>query len=754
MKRRPDDPIPGRNPFLPDPDEDAPLPRRGIPRPAAAPGEGPAAGPPVRPHAHSPNRFLPDADEPAVEAPAPPPPRISTPPAAPSPPPRRPRGAPNPFLADLTPVPGARPAPLADAREPSARARPPAPVVDHAAATLIDVPVPPQLKPPPAPAPQVAGRRPHGAPNPFLADLTPVPGARPTPPAAAPGPPPVRVRPSVPLPPTVTEQGAAPPPAPPSRPAAPTPPAPPPPRARTPLPATVPDQPAAPRPEEAPRTRARRVGDDTLPGVPARRRVRPDDEDTKPGIPLANLEAASETIRVPARLDPNATIPPDDRPRRRDRRLVPPEPEAAPPAPRPAAAPPPPRVAPPEPKLAPPEPRPAPPPAPRAVTEDEFWDDSASPSPADVVVPPAPPARKLPEWFGPYFVVRRIAVGGMAELLMAKQGGIAGFEKVIAIKRLLPHLARDKALVDMFINEAKVVSTLSHPHIVQIHALGRLGSAYYIAMEYVHGRDLRSVERRAAERGLHFPIDLVVYVGRSVAEALGYAHHRTDDSGRPLKIVHRDVSPQNILISYDGEVKLTDFGIARAVTRATATIHGLLRGKLAYMSPEQACGRSLGHRADIFSLGVVLYELLTGQRPIQGDSERTLLQALRACRIASPRSLNPRVPERLERVVMKALSPDPETRYQDALNLMRSLEGALDDHKPATAKELGRFMDVLYDRDERGPSGAREAPLDTRDSGEFEVDLGPAPAEEPSPRGPARDDMSPGKLLDRFKRRR
>jgi serine/threonine protein kinase len=289
---------------------------------------------------------------------------------------------------------------------------------------------------------------------------------------------------------------------------------------------------------------------------------------------------------------------------------------------------------------------------------------------------------------------------------------------------------------------------------VQTFGLGKIANRYYIAMEYVHGRDLRTLMRRAEDRGVRLPMDLAVFIGTRIASALTYAHHKTDDKGHPLRIIHRDVSPQNILVSYDGSVKLTDFGIARAVTRASATVHGLLRGKLAYMSPEQAQGKS-SPRSDTFSLGVVLYELLTGQRPIQGDSEKSLLQALRSPSIFAPRTKNPRIPESLDQAIMRALSPDPDQRFHDALHLQRALEASVAGHPAATAREMGRFMDLLFDASERGPSGTLDVPAAAPVAeDDFEVDLeasGDAPPPAPLT-GHGSDDMSVEKLLKRFRR--
>jgi serine/threonine protein kinase len=325
--------------------------------------------------------------------------------------------------------------------------------------------------------------------------------------------------------------------------------------------------------------------------------------------------------------------------------------------------------------------------------------------------PPSEPSRapapgKDRSWrdddFGPYRLIDRIAVGGMAEVFKAKRSGVEGFEKVVALKRILPHLSENKEFLTMFIDEAKMVAGLAHPNIVQIFDLGRIETSYYIAMEYVHGHDLRSIMKRARHKGLRMPVDLSLRVVSQVCAALEYAHRKKDETGHHMQIVHRDVSPQNILISFDGNVKLTDFGIAKAATKASKTERGALRGKLLYMSPEQAWGRRIDHRSDVFSAGVVLYEMVTEQRPFTGGtSETTILEMVRKCVITPPRDINPRLPESLDRVVMKALARDPKDRYQDAGKMQRSLEKILRERPPVTTRDLARFLELLYDRDER-----------------------------------------------------
>jgi serine/threonine protein kinase len=327
---------------------------------------------------------------------------------------------------------------------------------------------------------------------------------------------------------------------------------------------------------------------------------------------------------------------------------------------------------------------------------------------------------------------------------------VEGFEKVVAVKRILSHLSDNKEFVDMFIDEAKMVAGLTHPNIVQIFDLGQIERNYYIAMEYVHGRDLRTILRRAKERNLRIPLDIATFIVSKVSDALEYAHRKKDDRGRAIMLVHRDISPQNILISFEGEVKLTDFGIAKAATKAKTTDKGALRGKLLYMSPEQAWGKPMDRRSDVFSLGIVFYEMLTEQKPFLGTSEMSILETVRECRVPPPTTLNPRIPEKLEKVVMKALERDPETRYQDAGEMHHDLERVLHEWQPATATGLVRFLEVLFDARERGDESAEGA---SSEHGVGEIDFHEpvaeaSPAEPPA--GAPKDPMSIQKLLKRF----
>jgi serine/threonine protein kinase len=369
-----------------------------------------------------------------------------------------------------------------------------------------------------------------------------------------------------------------------------------------------------------------------------------------------------------------------------------------------------------------------------------------------------PATFKADQTYGPYRLLEKVAVGGMAEVFRAKRSGVEGFEKVVAVKRILPHLSDNKEFVDMFIDEAKMVAGLTHPNIVQIFDLGKIEKTYYIAMEYVHGRDLRSIMKRAKERGIRIPLDISTHIVGKVGAALEYAHRKKDEGGRPMRIVHRDVSPQNILISFEGDVKITDFGIAKAATKASNTERGALRGKLLYMSPEQAWGKSIDKRSDIFSLGIVLFEMLTEDKPFLGSSEVSILEMVRDCRVAAPTTLNPRIPEKLERAAIKALEKDPEQRYQDAGELARDLDRALADRKPPTSAELARFLEVLFDPNERGVVAHDEHNAwDHRPSGSgphLEVEFEQTPAGEkqrPAPAPvPVTKDISIDNLLKRF----
>jgi len=304
------------------------------------------------------------------------------------------------------------------------------------------------------------------------------------------------------------------------------------------------------------------------------------------------------------------------------------------------------------------------------------------------------------ERFGQYILLEKVGSGGMAELFKAKKIGIEGFERVLAIKRILPNLCSDEEFIDMFIAEAKLVARLSHKNIAQVYDFGKIGQNYFIAMEYIRGKDLRGIFKRCEEKNIKLPVALAVFIAKEVSSALSYAHKQKDSMGRNLNIIHRDVSPQNILVSYEGEVKVVDFGIAKAETQSH-TKTGTIKGKLAYMSPEQAWGNPIDHRSDIFSLGIVMYEMITGKRLFKGSTEIKTLEMVREAK-AEPFSptLVAVIPSELESIIMKALSKDVKSRYQDASDMERYLGSVLLElSSGATGIVLKKLMNDMF-RDE------------------------------------------------------
>lgn len=299
--------------------------------------------------------------------------------------------------------------------------------------------------------------------------------------------------------------------------------------------------------------------------------------------------------------------------------------------------------------------------------------------------------------FGQYSLIEKIAIGGMAEVWKARMRGVEGFEKTVAIKRILPHLTDNSAFLSMFIDEAKLAAQLNHPNITHIYDLGKIGEVYYIAMEFVEGRNLRALLSAARRRGLQVPVGLSLLIAARLASALDYAHRKKDFDGRDLGLVHRDVSPQNVLLSYEGDIKLCDFGIVKAVSKASHTQMGALKGKLQYMSPEQAWGRAVDGRSDLFSLGSLLFEMLTGRRLFPGDNEITVLDAVREGRVESARDVEPSVPVEVDEVVRKALARDPAQRYASASEMQSALETVLYNLRPApTQADLAAFLRQLF----------------------------------------------------------
>jgi serine/threonine protein kinase len=308
-----------------------------------------------------------------------------------------------------------------------------------------------------------------------------------------------------------------------------------------------------------------------------------------------------------------------------------------------------------------------------------------------------------PQQFGDYHLLEKIATGGMAEVWRARAYGMAGFEKILVIKKVLDTLSKDQEFIRLFIDEARISVQLLHVNIVQVFDLGEVDGTYYMAMEYVHGLDLARLISRSKPIG-PFPIPLALFLIGEVLKALQFAHDRTDEEGNELRIVHCDISPQNVLISYEGEVKITDFGISRAAFQATG-LHEVIRGKYAYMSPEQVDGRELDGRSDVFSLGIVLYELLTGRRLFKAKTRDDTLARVRRAEVPSPRSYRPEISEDLEAILLRSRRED---RYQTAAQMLEDV-GILmvrEGHR-ATNNDLAAFMkDVI----EAAGKGARPDP--------------------------------------------
>ena len=300
---------------------------------------------------------------------------------------------------------------------------------------------------------------------------------------------------------------------------------------------------------------------------------------------------------------------------------------------------------------------------------------------------------------GAYTLLAKLATGGMAEIWLARQVGLRGFERLVVVKRIIESLSQDEAFVEMFLDEARIVVQLTHPNIVQVFDLGEHAGAYYIAMEYLAGENLVTVARTAAKAGTPVDAKASVKIAIAALEGLSHAHNRAGIDGKPLNVVHRDVSPHNIVLTWDGQVKLVDFGIARATNRATQTQGQQLKGKFAYMAPEQAQGDSeLDARVDVFAMGVVLWEMVTHRRLFNFDDQIRILKALISDEpIETPHHRSPEVPIALSNIIMKSLEKDLTRRFQNAHEFKAALEGWLQSvgGGPTTA-ELGQLMNTLF----------------------------------------------------------
>ncbi len=298
--------------------------------------------------------------------------------------------------------------------------------------------------------------------------------------------------------------------------------------------------------------------------------------------------------------------------------------------------------------------------------------------------------------FGKYFLTERIGAGGMAEVFRAVTAGPEGFQRVMVVKRILPTLSQDQSFVRMFVEEAKITALLSHPNIVQVHEFGVQDGAYFLAMEHVHGRDLATIAKLLTSEGRLLAPAIAVDIARQVGLGLDYAHRLTGSGGRPLRIIHRDVSPANIMVGFNSAVKLLDFGLAHAVhARESTSNDGMIRGKVSYLAPEQLVRGEIDHRADIFGLGVVLHETLTGRRLFQGDDDLQSLRMVTEKPIPPPSSFNAGVSPRLDRIVLRALERDRARRYHSAGEMVSDLEQCLLEARH-TSQTLPRLMQALF----------------------------------------------------------
>lgn len=306
-----------------------------------------------------------------------------------------------------------------------------------------------------------------------------------------------------------------------------------------------------------------------------------------------------------------------------------------------------------------------------------------------------------PRPFGHYFILEKIAQGGMAEIFKGLTYDFMGLKKFIVIKRILPHIAANKDFIDMLVAEAKIAVNLSHGNIAQIFDLGKVGDDYFIVMEYVDGKNLSQIQRKSLENRQRVPVEFCVYFISALCDALDYMHRKKDELGNDLKIVHRDISPQNIIISYSANVKLVDFGVAKAAFKLSEGEKGILKGKFAYMSPEQAEGVEIDSRSDIFSAGIVLWEMLASQRLFKKKSNSETVISVKEMVVLPPSHFRADIQPELDKIVQKALSRNCQDRYQSAhdmgLDLTKYLLKYYPEFKPNNVSD---YIARLFERDD------------------------------------------------------
>ncbi|HZS40032.1 MAG TPA: serine/threonine-protein kinase [Polyangia bacterium] len=300
---------------------------------------------------------------------------------------------------------------------------------------------------------------------------------------------------------------------------------------------------------------------------------------------------------------------------------------------------------------------------------------------------------------GKYEILKRLATGGMAEIFLARASGLPGFTKMVVIKRILPQLATKSDFIEMFLDEARIAATLQHPNVVQMYDVGVVDGNYFIAMEYLHGEDVRSLQKTLWKREEKVPLEHALNIMIGVCSGLHYAHDKVGFDGKPLNIVHRDVTPQNIIVTYEGGVKLLDFGIAKASNRFGETRFGTLKGKVPYMSPEQCRGEPLDRRSDIFSLGIMLYELTLGRKLYKGASDFEVLKQIVEGTVTPPHQIDPGYDRELEAIVMHALEKERDKRFQTARELQTELETLVRQAQLYVSPiALQQFMEKVFGR--------------------------------------------------------
>ena len=310
---------------------------------------------------------------------------------------------------------------------------------------------------------------------------------------------------------------------------------------------------------------------------------------------------------------------------------------------------------------------------------------------------PPEPTIEVPLRVGRYEVLSHLATGGMAQIYLARQTGLGAFERHVVLKTILRERASDQRFVTMFLDEAKLAATLNHQNIAQVYEVDQADGAYFMAMEFVHGENVRAILETTLRRGWTIPLELAVMIVSGAAAGLHHAHERKGKQGQPLNIVHRDVTPANIMVGFDGSVKVLDFGIAKAEERATKTVGGTIKGKYGYMSPEQCKGKPIDRRSDIFALGIVLYELTTLRRAFKGNDDFETMKRIVAGDVILPSVAVAGYPRELEAIILTALANDPKARFQTSQEMTEALDAfAVRAKLTASSTAMGRFMSQLF----------------------------------------------------------